>query len=134
MYWTFILLKIFFIAAIFSKAWLDVKCNKNQVDHIVTAVFEAVLVLAVYMAIEYQIVFISGSNFAGTVLSYILLRAGLFDLIRNKLSGMPAYHFGSNNWLDLKKEELYNWGMNRKRPIPVYQLLEGLALFFGIFL
>lgn len=127
----FIALKLLFVLAMFSKAWLDVKGNKTNKDHIITGVFEASLVIAAvcYYYIGYNSPVIDEMYMA--IPSYLLLRHGLFDMIRNKIAGTKSrYMLGSNNWLDIGfKRWLYKIEINKK--IPVLTISRFVSTFFG---
>lgn len=114
---TFFVIKALFILAIFSKAWLDVKGNKNQLDHIITGLFEASLVIVAFLLIYFEYWSLINTGAFGLVGSYLCLRFWLFDLFRNKIAKQPDNHFGTNNWLDLQKKKLYDWGMKKRFPV-----------------
>ena len=68
-----------------------------------------------------------------TVLSYVFLRAGLFNLRLNKLRGIKPYHLG-NGWFDRLHKPLAKIEQNGKFPALffVYCVYVVIGLFLGL--
>jgi len=127
---TFFTIKLLLITAIFAKAWLDVEGNKNQLDHIITPLYEVSLIfVAVIMHYFYYASPILAEGYM-VIPAYILLRHAFFDLFYNKLAGHNWDYLGSNNWEDKVKRWMLN--IERNKRIPILLASRFVAGFFGI--
>lgn len=129
---TFFTIKILLITAIFAKAWLDVKGNKTQKDHIITGLFEASLIIVVVLLYYYD--YTSPIHPEGYMIipAYLLMRYAFFDMFWNRLRGVDKYHLDSdnNNWLD--KPKIWMRKIELEKRIPLLSASRFLAGFFGI--
>lgn len=128
----FFVIKIFFIVAIFSKAWLDVKGNKNQLDHIITASFEASILFVVILVHYWGYYSPIMTTGAWALLSYILLRYGLFDIFYNKLAHQDGDYLDTddNNWLDRPK--IWMRKMEKEKRLPLLSASRFLSICMGL--
>jgi hypothetical protein len=126
----FLITKILILTAIFSKAWLDVKGNKNQLDHVVTCLFEASLIFIVVILYYYD--YASPIHAKGYMIipSYLLIRYAFFDMFWNRLAVVRKYHLGSNNWLDRVKKWMLK--IELKHRFPLLTISRFVAGFFGL--
>jgi hypothetical protein len=127
---TFFTIKLLLITAIFAKAWLDVEGNKNQLDHIITPLYEVSLIfVAVIMHYFYYASPILAEGYM-VIPAYILLRYAFFDMLYNKIAGHNWDYLGSNNWEDKVKVWMRN--IERNKRIPILSASRFMAGFFGI--
>lgn len=115
----FIITKLLLITAIFSKAWLDVKGNKSQLDHVITPLYEVSLIfVAIIMHYFYYASPILSEGYM-VIPAYILLRYAFFDYFWNRIAGVDKYHLDSddNTWLDRPKIWMRKIERNKRIPI-----------------
>jgi len=129
---TFFTIKLLLITAIFAKAWLDVEGNKNQLDHIITPLYEVSLIfVSVIMHYFYYASPILAEGYM-VIPAYILLRYAFFDYFWNRIAGVDKYHLDSddNTWLDRPK--IWMRKIERNARIPVLSVSRFVAGFFGL--
>ena len=129
---SFLIIKLLFIVAIFSKAWLDAKGNKNQLDHIITGMYETVLIIA--MVIIYYYGYQSNHGLGGytIIISYICLRYAIFDNIYAELANHPNDGLDTDNNNILDRPKLWLRDISDKSKLPLLITSRVVALFIGL--